>query len=497
MNKRVDENIRKYCFDYCRLGNFSEDLIEKLGKKFGISDLTVKSFIEKYINGLDDEERKYYLEVWNANDETVALYNKLGLPIENTTTDSRNEFLQKFFYDLGESVNRDMERVWELAESLGVKRHLIVKYYNGYVYELNKEKTTVEKKKGVIPKLEYSGLKSPKYKTLYRLVDADDEKVIIDILDRFSISVSEFLKEIPNFMAAYRNLLPEIDMSDLEGKGLDWEVFYKEKAKRVNERVTFLKEKEKELIKKLEWYAKYKSDQKRLDTEKRDDILGDILDIYQYENAKKVIEDYLENNGNNNVDFYCKMMGITRAEFNKNASIVREHNPELYEKYSKMANVIKASRYMALLGNVKKIINYIKYGIEEDGVRREFDILDYRSMTKLSFEEMSKFISDNNSRLDLSNDDIKTIRIFIAKNRKFTAYTNRKKEVFVNSTIIMKVKIGDKEELKEFTKDELQAVIDYLETHKLPVNDKTTNLVCRKYASGKLDIFANNSKKKK
>ena len=54
MNKRVDENIRKYCFDYCRLGNFSEDLIEKLGKKFGISDLTVKSFIEKYINGLDD-----------------------------------------------------------------------------------------------------------------------------------------------------------------------------------------------------------------------------------------------------------------------------------------------------------------------------------------------------------------------------------------------------------------------------------------------------------
>ena len=97
MNKRVDENICKYCFDYCRLGNFSEDLIEKLGKKFGISDLTVKSFIEKYINGLDDEERKYYLEVWNASDETVALYDKLGLPIENTTTDSRNEFLQKFF----------------------------------------------------------------------------------------------------------------------------------------------------------------------------------------------------------------------------------------------------------------------------------------------------------------------------------------------------------------------------------------------------------------
>ena len=60
-----------------------------------------------------------------------------------------------------------------------------------------------------------------------------------------------------------------------------------------------------------------------------------------------------------------------------------------------------------------------------------------------------------------------------------------------------KVKIGDKEDLKEFTKDELQAVIDYLEMHKLPVNDKTTNLVCRKYASGKLDIFANNFKKKK
>ena len=497
MNKRVDDNIRKYCFDYCRLGNFSEDLIEKLGKKFGISDFTVKSFIENYINGLDDEERDYYLEVWNASDETVALYKKLELPLENTTTDSRSKYLQKFFYDLGESVNRDMEKVWELAERLGIKRHLIVKYYNGYVNELYKEKTTVEKKKRVIPKLEYSGLKSPKYKILYRLVDTDDEKVIIDILDRFSISTVELLKEIPNFMAAYCNLLPEIDMSDLEGKGLDWEVFYTEKAKRAKERVTFLNRKEIELSKKLEWYAKYKSDQKRLYKEKRDNILGDILDIYQYENAKKLIEDYLENNGNNNVDFYCKMMGITRTEFNKNASIVREHNPELYERYSKIANVIRASRYMSLLGNVKKIINYIKYGIEEDGVRREFDVLDYRCMTKLSFEEMSKFISDNNSCLNLSNEDIKVIRIFIAKNRKFTAYTNRKKEVFVNSTIIMKVKTSDGEELKVFTKDELQAVIDYLETHKLPVNDKTTNLVCKKYASGKLDIFANNSKKKK
>ena len=494
MIKKVDENICKYCFDYCRLGNFSEDVIEKLEKKFGVSDRTIRSYVEKHINSLDDDEREYYLDMWNASDVTVSLYEKLDLPIENTTVDSREEYLQKYFYDLGESVNRDMDKIWELAEKLGIKRHLIIKYYNGYVDELYKERTATEKRKRVIPKLDYS---SPKYKTLYKIVDTEDKKEIIDILDNVSISTSDLLKEIPNFMVAYRNLLPEIDMSDLEGKGLDWEVFWTEKARRINERGALLKSKEKGLLTKLEWYAEYKSEQKRLDTEKRDDALKDILDIYQFEDAKKLIEDYLVNNGNNNIDFYCKMIGITRAEFNKNASIVRDCSPELYEKYSKIANDIRASRYMTLLGNVKRIINYIRYGIEEDGQKREFDILDYRNMTKLSFDEMAKFISENSGRLDLSNEDIKMLRIFIAKNKKFTSYTNRKKEVFVNSTIIMKVKTSDGEVLKEFTKDELQAVIDYLEIHKLPVNDKTTNLVCKRYASGKLDIFATNSKKKR
>ena len=496
MNNRVDENICKYCFDYCRLGNFNKDVIKKLEKKFGVSHQTIRSYVETYINSLEDEEKTYYLEMWNASDDTILLYYKLGLPIENTTKISRRKYLQKYFYDLGESVNCDMDKIWELAEKLGVKRHLIIKYYNGYVDELYKEKSPEEKKTIVIPKLDYSGWNSSK-KVLYKIVDADDKKEIISILDKVSISVPELMREIPNFIIAYRNLLPEIDMSDLEGKGLDWEAFWTEKARRINERIAFLDDKEKSLLSKLEWYAEYKSEQKKLETEKRADTLKDILDIYQLRDAEKLIEDYLVNNGNNNIDFYCKMIGITRAEFNKNASIVKDYNPELYEKYSKIANDIRASRYMALLGNVKRIINYIRYGIEEDGQKREFDILDYRNMTKLSFDEMAKFISENSGRLDLSNEDIKMLRIFIAKNKKFTSYTNRKKEVFVNSTIIMKVKTSYGEALKEFTKDELQAVIDYLEIHKLPVNDKTTNLVCKRYASGKLDIFATNSKKKR
>ena len=497
MNNRVDENICKYCFDYCRMGNFSEDVIEKLGKKFGVSNRTISSYVERHIKEMDEEEKEYYADIWNTSDMTVILYEKLGLSIDNTTVDSREEYLQKYFYDLGESVNRDIEKVGELADKLGIKRHWIVKYYNGYVDELYKERTATERKKRIIPKLDYTGLNSPKYKTLYKLVDADEEREIIDILDNSLIPTAELLKEIPNFIMAYRNLLPEIDASDLEGKGLDWEVIWTEKSKRINERIAFLRRKEKGLVIKLEWYAEYKREQKRVDTEKRDGVLKDILDIYQFDDAKKLIEDYLENNDNNNIDFYCKMAGITREEFKKKANIVRNGDPELYEKYSQVANKIRASRYMTLLGNVKRMVNYIKNGIEEDGVRREFDILDYRNVTKLSFDELARFISENNSRLELSNEDMRTLRIFIAKNKKFKAYTSRNKEVFVNSTIVMKAKTSDGEVLKEFTKDELQAVIDYLEMHKLPVNDKTTNLVCKRYASGKLDIFANNSKKKR
>ena len=441
MIKIFDDNICKYCFDYCRLGNFNEGLIEKLGKKFGVLDETIRSYVETYINSLEEEERAYYLEMWNSSDDTISLYYKLGLPLENTTTISREKYLQKYFYDLVESVNCDMEKIIELVKKLGIKRHLIIKYYNGYVDVCKKW----------LPKLVCSGSNSLSYNTLRELSATEDEKEIISILDNVPMTISRLLQ------ATYSD----------------------------------------EQRKKLKWYARYKSEQRKLEREKRADTLKDILDIYRFEDAKKLIEDYLDNNGNNSIDFYCKTVGITKNEFNKDVEMIKEYSPELYERYFNKAQSVSANRYMALLASIKKLVNYIKNGIEEDGVIREFDVLDYYKATKFSFDDLIKFISDNNNRLELSNDDIRTIRIFIAKSKKFKAYTDRKKEVFVNSTIIMKVKIGDREELKEFTKDELQAVIDYLETHKLPVNDKTTNLVCRKYASGKLDIFANNSKKKK
>ena len=441
MIKIFDDNICKYCFDYCRLGNFNEGLIEKLGKKFGVLDETIRSYVETYINSLEEEERAYYLEMWNSSDDTISLYYKLGLPLENTTTISREKYLQKYFYDLVESVNCDMEKIIELVKKLGIKRHLIIKYYNGYVDVCKKW----------LPKLVCSGSNSLSYNTLRELSATEDEKEIISILDNVPMTISRLLQ------ATYSD----------------------------------------EQRKKLKWYARYKNEQRKLEREKRADTLKDILDIYRFEDAKKLIVDYLDNNGNNSIDFYCKTVGITKNEFNKDVEMIKEYSPELYERYFNKAQSVSANRYMALLASIKKLVNYIKNGIEEDGVIREFDVLDYYKATKFSFDDLIKFISDNNNRLDLSNDDIRTIRIFIAKNKKFKAYTDRKKEVFVNSTIIMKVKIGDKEELKEFTKDELQAVIDYLKIHKLPVNDKTTNLVCRKYASGKLDIFANNSKKKK
>ena len=441
MIKIFDDNICKYCFDYCRLGNFNEGLIEKLGKKFGVLDETIRSYVETYINSLEEEERAYYLEMWNSSDDTISLYYKLGLPLENTTTISREKYLQKYFYDLVESVNCDMEKIIELVKKLGIKRHLIIKYYNGYVDVCKKW----------LPKLVCSGSNSLSYNTLRELSATEDEKEIISILDNVPMTISRLLQ------ATYSD----------------------------------------EQRKKLKWYARYKNEQRKLEREKRADTLKDILDIYRFEDAKKLIVDYLDNNGNNSIDFYCKTVGITKNEFNKDVEMIKEYSPELYERYFNKAQSVSANRYMALLASIKKLVNYIKNGIEEDGVIREFDVLDYYKATKFSFDDLIKFISDNNNRLELSNDDIRTIRIFIAKNKKLKAYTDRKKEVFVNSTIIMKVKIGDREELKEFTKDELQAVIDYLETHKLPVNDKTTNLVCRKYASGKLDIFANNSKKKK
>ena len=495
MRKDFDDNIRKYCFDYCRLGNFKDNLVEKLGKKFGVTDQTIRSYVEKYINSLEEEERAYYLEMWNASDDTISLYYKLGLSLENTTKISRERYLQEYFYDLGESVNRDMEKIRELADKLGIKLHLIVKYYNGCV-DFYENRAEIKYGKRIFPKLDYWGFNNHIHNTLYKVLTTDDEKEIINVLDNASLSISELSQAVRIFMGVYnKELTPEIRVAGYcDGIiSIDGRVSSETYA----ERVAFLEKKEDELRKKLKWYARYKSEQRKLEREKHKDILKDILDIYQFEDAKKLIEDYLENNGNNSIDFYCKTVGIDKDEFNKDVEMIKEYSPELYERYFDKSQNIKANRYMALLANIKKLVDYIKNGIEEDGQRREFDVLDYYKVTKFSFDDLIKFINNNNERLELSNEDMRTLRIFIAKNKKFKAYTSRNKEVFVNSTIVMKAKTSDGEVLKEFTKDELQAVIDYLEINKLPVNDKTTNLVCKRYASGKLDIFATNSKKKR
>ncbi len=238
----------------------------------------------------------------------------------------------------------------------------------------------------------------------------------------------------------------------------------------------------------------------------KDKLKNSILD--KIKNAKKSLKEEKENNkimieeitlksAFDNIDFklflndnisnindFCSLMNITRNELNKCFTLLKDVDNELYFKINEKMRNLQGQRYAVLINKVNSIADNIINGIElEDGRKRNFEILDYFLSTKLDFND---FINLYNKNRNIDIESLRAIKTFFAKN-KLTNKLNIKQEL--NGTTIFMIDDSP----YEVSKEEKQAVLNYLRFKDIPLYIKVYKQALKKYVNG--DLILEDGKK--
>jgi len=170
---------------------------------------------------------------------------------------------------------------------------------------------------------------------------------------------------------------------------------------------------------------------------------------------------------------------------------------ELYNKYIEKTSKVKNQKYAIILSKIKTIINMLKNGIEDNGIKRPADLLDYylNVNTKVSLEDMLRL-----SKEKISPSDYALLKKFVTQNIRGTK-TNFNE---INEIMKEKTEINHEKDSKGnpilgtgeiFGNDKKQKIINFLKENEIPLNRKTYTLAFKRYLKGFLDLDVTKRKK--
>ena len=195
-----------------------------------------------------------------------------------------------------------------------------------------------------------------------------------------------------------------------------------------------------------------------------------------YEELKYIVELFI-NSKNLSKKEFCKINDIDIQTFDLAIELCKQYNSEIYDKYQKIIQSQQQKRYIIIMQTIKKIVNKIKNGVEcENNTIRNFDLIDYYSITTLDFEQILRIIKDSK---EISADELRSLRTFIAKNKNYT----KNKEHEVKNFLDAKIIINNLEIIEEKEK-----VINFLRKNKIPLNYATCNIALRRYLNNTLSL---------
>ena len=217
------------------------------------------------------------------------------------------------------------------------------------------------------------------------LEKSNTEEEIVNCFSNVNLDLNLLLDSVYNYIAKYKQRL-----SDSEKQILSESL--KSKIKKYQEYLILEKEK------------KEKEISQEYDKKRQNEL------IYM---SKKTVLKFV-NQDLLNKESFCKVNGISVVSFDEMLSIIKTSDHTLYEKVKKREITIKDKQIEQTLQIIKKMINQIMFGIEEENYR-SFDLLDYFIATKLSFSEVLKVCKGKITEFDY---DI--LNSFIMKNRNLT-----------------------------------------------------------------------------
>ena len=474
-----EEEKIKYLYEYSISVDFDYEKTEEMCKKLELSGYL--SCTTKYLKSLNLDKNVMEEQLEKIKDKREKSKSKFLRKLNKVNpvllqhgietnylyeTEAEMEIMGKYAIDCCLKSGRKKAQE-NLSQEIGIGVSQISKLIESY-YGLIKSRNIEEYEQLKILMQENSNQRrkdarddnnsnAKTYVVLRKILESRKLSEIIEIIDSSSIDYSIIKQQVWGFSLNHHN------------------------NKSINPKII-----DENLNKKLEAYYRYKSNQR---TEKRK------LEKEQYDKEKQqqylkeatpIVEEFLSSDLPLNE--FLKIKNISANKMSEYLQLISETNDELYNQYKERISNIKKESYKNLISNIKQLVNYIKYGIDINGVLKPFTILDFHLLNENSSQTILKV-----AETILNEYDMCELKNFFRKNKYgFKNDFQLKKEVLKSDYIInvQKDKYGDfipgtGEEVSEEVKNQ---VINYLKANRVPLNSLTYNIALQRYVNNELVI---------
>ena len=345
---------------------------------YGLSNEKFYNLTKEFMCDIEEllEYPKRYDALYaNFNERELYKTKKKAIPDKNIKN--------KFYYDVCSKVKWDLKKIYSLSLDFGKPIPYILNMANLYVTNVLHQEPLPEILKLI--KQYYSKIKSPNpIKTIFeKLENLENHQEIIAYLINNDTKIKILKEYLNDYLTLYKKDLNVVDFRNLRHN----------------------------LSEKIKLYEEYllMLDQKNIKTEPQK------IDL---KNSEILIIEFINGNYSTKEEF-CNLKEIKIEEFDEIIFNISKSNEELYIKYLDYTQKLNNQKEINNLEKISKIIYLIKYGVLENDKLRYFDILDYFTMTNLSFSKVLELCKKN-----FKPEDYNYLLAFINKNRTLNLITD-------------------------------------------------------------------------
>lgn len=447
--------------------NKYKEIIRKTRKR-GYNSTISESDITSQTNSIDyDETNVIAQKTVNENNEGKKI-NPVLLEYGIRTTNLYSNFMEekivcKYIYDYCKEQEFDMDKIRELAKSFNLRKYSTTKVVDGKKVRFYEDdfwkilKICHDYEAFFLKSKEYFSVSSATTIIFDRLFRAQSIDEILQAIDSKTIS-----KNVYSTYDKYLYLKTKFEKT-VESYGHEKLKLYEENLSEKFNMYLQLYNKQLEEIRAREYLKKL-------------------------ERATNVIEIFVASDSRN-IKSFCDQYNISMTEFRGYVDILKDNNLPLYNDYTDIATSNKKQTYVVVSEKIKLIVCLLGNGIEENGVKRNFDLIDFcqiaNSLSPDDIMNLARNLVDKRS--------YSLLKKFVSNNKKNMRFDSRAKENILSMTQYINFeKDQDGYPIpgtgEEFANSKKIQLMEYLNDSNVPLNLATYNMAFNRYRKGFLDL---------
>lgn len=239
----------------------------------------------------------------------------------------------------------------------------------------------------------------------------------------------------------------------------------------------FGEEKAKEMVEKIKLiYSEYKEILREKRQKLSEEKEASTSSISQREKALSIIKEYILSDAINSRS-YISNGNTTENIFRRALITVKEYYPDIYKEYLDREKENETEIKEQFNKQILSVLSLLKNGVEtESGLIRQFDIIDYFTITRVPPRNIHRYF-----RLYVSGEDFNNLGSFITQNKNPSVIDLKKLKPI--RYVINKDGVE-----KELTDKDKEIVIEYLKSEGIPLLSSTFSAAIKRYNSGFLSL---------